>query len=211
MEPSEKTDFQDRLAKIFSIIFHPLLVPVYGLLIIFSAPNLYGYLPYSVKKLLLLIILVNNVFLPMSLMPFLFHRGIITSWRLDDRNERLIPLILTSVLYGSTSFIIFKFPIPLFLKSFIFGILFLSVAVTVINLRWKISAHSVGQGALIAMALILSFRMYTPLVWQLIAIVVTGGIVLSARLRLNYHNPQQVWLGLFTGFVGLLLFMFIYH
>jgi len=211
MLTNEKRDFQDILAKLSSIIFHPLLIPVYGLLIIFSSQDLYGYLPYSIKKLLLLIILVNNVFLPIALMPFLFHRGIITSWRVDDRNERLIPLILTAVLYGSTSFIIFRFPIPLFLKSFIFGILFLSIAVTLINLKWKISVHSVGYGALIALVLTLSFRMYTPLVWQLITVIITGGIVLSARLRLNYHNPKQVWFGFLTGFAGLLLFMFIYH
>jgi len=211
MQAEGKRDLRDILAKTFSIIFHPLLLPVYGLAIIFSAPTLFGYLPFGVKKLLLLIVLVNNVFLPMSLMPFLFHRGIITTWTVDDRKERLIPLILTTVLYGATSFIIFKFPLPLFLKSFIFGATFLSVLVTVINLRWKISIHSVGAGALLAMVLILSFRMYTPLVWHFVTVVVASGIILSSRLRLNYHNPQQVWVGLFTGFAGLSLFMLFIH
>jgi hypothetical protein len=147
----------------------------------------------------------------MSLMPFLFHRGIITTWTVNDRKERLIPLILTTVLYLATSYIIFKFPLPLFLKSFIFGATFLSVLVTVINLKWKISIHSVSAGALLAMVLILSFRMYTPLVWHIISVAVAGGIVLSSRLRLNYHNPLQVWFGLFTGFAGLTLFMLFIH
>lgn len=211
MQTEGKRDVRDTLAKTFSIIFHPLLMPVYGLAIIFSSPTLFGYLPFGVKKLLLLIVLVNNVFLPMSLMPFLFHRGIITTWTVDERKERLIPLILTTVLYGATSFIIFKFPLPLFLKSFIFGATFLSVLVTVINLKWKISIHSVGAGALIAMVLILSFRMYTPLVWHIVSVVVASGIVLSSRLRLNYHNPRQVWFGLFTGFAGLTIFMLFIH
>jgi hypothetical protein len=207
MKTEGKRDIRDTLAKTFSIIFHPLLMPVYGLVIIFSAPTLFGYLPFAVKKLLLLIVLVNNVFLPMSLMPFLFHKGIITTWTIFDRKERLIPHVLTTVLYGATSFIIFKFPLPLFLKSFIFSAFFLSFLVTVINLKWKISVHSVGAGALLAMVLVLSLRMYTPLVWHFISVAVTSGIVLSSRLRLNYHNPQQVWLGLFTGFAGLSLFM----
>jgi hypothetical protein len=207
MQTEGKRDLRDTLAKTFSLIFHPLLMPVYGLAIIFSAPTLFGYLPFGVKKLLLLIILVNNVFLPISLMPFLFHRGIITTWTVEDRKERFIPLLLTTVLYGATSFIIFKFPLPLFLKSFIFGATFISVLVTVINLKWKISIHSVGAGALIAMVLILSFRMYTPLIWHFISVVIAGGIILSSRLRLNYHNPRQVWLGLFIGFAGLSFFM----
>lgn len=208
---TEKKDLRDTLAKTFSIVFHPLFMPVYGMAIIFSGPTLFGYLPFGVKKLLLLIILVNNVFLPISLMPFLYHRGIISTWTVDDRKERLIPFLLTTVLYGATSFIIFKFPLPLFLKSFIFGTFFLSILVTVINLKWKISVHSVGAGALFAMVLILSFRMYTPLVWHIIAVVIASGIILSSRLRLNYHNPQQVWFGLFTGFAGLSLFMLFFH
>jgi len=211
MQKEGENDLRDTLAKIASVIFHPLLMPVYGLAIIFSGPTLFGYLPFGVKKLLLLIILINNVFLPISLMPFLYHRGIITTWTVDDRRERLIPFVLTTVLYGATSFIFFRFPLPLFLKSFIFGALFLSIIVTVINLKWKISVHSVGAGALLAMVLILSFRMYTPLVWLIVAVVIASGIVLSSRLRLNYHNPQQVWFGFFTGFAGLSLFMLFFH
>jgi hypothetical protein len=207
MQTDVKDDFGATLAKIFSVIFHPLLMPVYGLAIIFSAPTLFGYLPFNVKKLFMLIVLVNNVFLPVSLMPFLYHRGVITTWTLDDRRERLIPLLLTTLLYGATSVIIFRFPLPLFLKTFLYGAFFLSAVVTLINLRWKISIHAVAAGALIAMVLILSFRMYTPLVWHFISVVVISGIVLSSRLKLNNHNPLQVWFGLFTGFAGLILFM----
>ena len=39
-------------AKIISALLHPLLMPLYGLLIIFSAPTIIGYLPWSVKKTL---------------------------------------------------------------------------------------------------------------------------------------------------------------
>jgi len=211
MQTEGSKDLRDTLAKIVSVVFHPLLMPVYGLVIIFSGQTLFGYLPFGVKRLLLLIILINNVFLPISLMPFLYHRGIITTWTVDDRRERLIPFVLTTVLYGATSFIFFRFPLPLFLKSFIFGALFLSILVTVINLKWKISVHSVGAGALLAMVLILSFRMYTPLVWHIVTVVIASGIVLSSRLKLNYHNPQQVWFGFFTGFAGLSLFMLFFH
>jgi len=207
MTTGGKRDFLDTLARIISVIFHPLFIPVYGMVIILSAPTLFGYLPFSVKKLLFLILLVNNVLLPMSLMPFFIQRKIISSWAIHNRRERIIPLIVTSILYSATSFIIFRFPIPVFLKSFIFASSFLVLMVTLINFLWKISLHSVGAGALIAMVLILSFKMYTPLVWYLISMIIAGGLILSSRLRLNFHNPQQVWLGLLTGFLGLALFM----
>jgi len=207
MQIDEKRDFLLSLAKVISIIFHPLLMPVYGLIIIFSAPTMFGYLPFSVKKLLLLIVLVNNVFLPVSLLPFFLHRNIISSWIINDRKERIIPLIMATALYAASSFIIFRFPLPLFLKSFIYASFFLSLIVTLINLRWKISIHSVGAGALIAMVLTLSFRMHTPLVEYLIPVIIVSGFILSSRLKLNHHNPLQVWVGLLSGFFGFILFI----
>ena len=210
MTTDQPKEFLDTLAKIIAVIFHPLLMPVYGMAIIFSAPTLFGYLPITVKKLLFLIMLVNNVLLPLSLLPFFFHRNIISSWSIIERKERNIPLIITTILYCATSYIIFRFPIPVFLKSFIFATAFLSLIVTVINFWWKISLHSVGAGALIALVLILSLKMFTPLMWYLISAIIAGGLVLSSRLKLNFHNPQQVWIGIFTGFLGLTLFMMFF-
>ena len=66
MSIDQKKNFPDLLAKILSVVFHPLLMLVYGLAIIFSAPTLFGYLPVEVKKILFLIVLVNNVFLPIT-------------------------------------------------------------------------------------------------------------------------------------------------
>jgi hypothetical protein len=203
-------DFLDKLAKIISVIFHPLFMPVYGMVIIFSAPTLFEYLPFAVKRILLFIVLINNVLLPLSLLPFFRYRNIISSWTINNRRERIIPLLITTILYSTTSFIIFRFPVPGFLKSFFLAAAFLSLMVTVINFRWKISLHSVGAGALIAIVLLLSFKMYSPLMWYLISVIIAGGLILSSRLRLNYHNPQQVWFGFITGFLGLSLFMLFF-
>lgn len=209
MTSEGQKDLLETAAKTVSIIFHPLLMPLYGITIIFSAPTLFGYLPFEIKKLLFLIILVNNILLPLSLMPFYYHRHIITSWTISERKERNIPLLITTILYATTSYIIFKFPVPVFLKTFIFSTALLSVVVTVVNLRWKISLHSVGAGALISLVLILSVKMLTPLEGYLITAFVSGGLILSSRLKLNLHSPAQVWLGLSAGFFGLTLFMLV--
>jgi hypothetical protein len=200
-------DFPETLAKIISIIFHPLFIPVYGMGIIFSATSQSGYIPFELKKLLFLIVLINNVLLPFSFMPFFRYRNIISSWAVENRRERIIPLIITTVLYSATSYIILRFPISVFLKSFIFASFFLSFAVTVLNFWWKISIHSVGAGALLSLVLLLSLKMYSPTVWYLISVAITAGFILSSRLKLNSHNPQQVWFGFLTGFLGLTLFM----
>jgi hypothetical protein len=207
MEDQEIKFFPDNLAKSVSIIFHPLFMPLYGMLIIFSAPTLFGYLPFDVKRLLFLIVLINNVLLPFMLLPFFRHRNIISSWTIEERRERILPLVLTTILYASTSYIIYRFPVPPFLKAFFLSTLILSAVLTVINFWWKVSIHSAGAGALIALVLILSHRMYTPLLPYLIVAVLVAGLVMSSRLKLNSHDYMQVWISLLTGISGMFLLM----
>jgi hypothetical protein len=78
-----------------------------------------------------------------------------------------------------------------------------------INFWWKISIHAVGAGALLATIYALSMKMYTPLTWYLVTVILASGLVLSSRLRLNSHNPAQVWLGFLTGFIGISLFILL--
>lgn len=209
MERKEGAGIQIKAAKIISVVFHPLFVPLYGLLVIFTAPTLFWYLPFDVKKILFLIVVANNVIIPVSLMPFLRYRNIINSWVLETRNERIVPLLSVSLLYFVTSFIMFRLQIPLFLKAYIYSVSFLSLIVMVINLWWKISLHSVGAGLLTGTVIFLALKMSAPLTWFLIPSILISGFVLSSRLKVEAHNPAQVYLGFLTGSGGISLFMLL--
>jgi len=199
----------DLLAKIISIIIHPLLITVYGLIIIFSAPTFIGYIPFTVKKILLIIIVINNLFLPLSIIPYFKFRNIISSWFIEKRQERILPLITTSFFYSVTVFITFRFHIPEFIKAFLTTVAFLAIAVTAVNFWWKISIHSTGAGALTALVVILSIKMHTPLTWFLIAAILTAGLIMSARLWLNSHTPREVWTGFLLGFLTSVLLLYL--
>jgi len=207
MNSGQPSSLPDNLAKIVSIVFHPLLIPLYGLAILLSAPTFLKYLPVEAKRVLFTVILIDNVFLPLALLPFLKYRNLISSFNIDDRRERIIPLLITSILYCTTSFIVFRYQIPFFLKSFIFATSVVAIVVSMINFWWKISVHAVGAGALTATVFSLSLKMHTPLTWYLLAVILASGIILSSRLRLNAHNPSQVWVGFLTGFLGISLFI----
>jgi hypothetical protein len=191
--------FPESLAKIISVVFHPLLMPLYGMGILFTAPTFLGYLPLQVKKIMLLVVLMNNVMLPVALLPFLRNRNIISSYIMDERGERIIPLIVISILYSITAFIFYRFPVPDFFKSFVYASAIVAVILTIINFWFKISIHGAGVGAVTALIVVLSIKTYTPLTWYLTATIIAVGLILSSRLRLNVHNPLQVWAGFITG------------
>ncbi|MCJ7820447.1 MAG: hypothetical protein MUP53_04530 [Bacteroidales bacterium] len=143
-------------------------------------------------------------------MPYLRYRNIISSYSIEDKQERITPLMIVSFLYCITSFIVFRFQLPFFIKSFTLASTLLVIVVAIINFWWKISVHSAAAGALTGIVVILSFKMYTPLTWYLISAILMSGLVLSSRLRLNSHNPLQVWIGFLTGFAvsGLFIALF---
>lgn len=203
MDPGKNASLITALANFISIVFHPLLMPLYGLVIIFMAPTLLGYMPGELKKVLFMVVLINNVFIPLILFPLFRSRNIISTYSIEAREERAVPLIMMSVLYSVTSFIIFRHQIPVFLKSFVFGSTFLVILATLINFWRKISIHAMAAGALNAVVLLLSVKLVSPLVWYLVGAILTAGLVMSARLHLDSHNPAQVWSGFFTGFAGL--------
>jgi hypothetical protein len=210
MEDKINQNPQDIFAKIISIIFHPLFIPLYGMLIIFTAPTLFWYIPLKVKKILLLVIITNNILIPVSLLPFFRYRNIISSWIIETRKERILPLMTVSFFYSITSVIMYRLQIPVFLKSYVLSTSILAITVTIITFWWKISLHSVGTGALAGIVIILSLNMKVPLTWFLIPVILITGLILSSRLKLNTHNPPEVYLGFFTGFVIMNLCMLLF-
>ncbi len=198
------------LAKIISVVFHPLLMPLYCLLIILSAPTLFDFIPFQIKRLLFLIMLINNLCMPLMLMAYLRYRNLITSVVIDNREERVLPLVLTTFFYFVTVYIFIKYHIPVFIKTFVLTAAIISLAVMIINFWLMISIHAAGAGALLATVLVLSLKMHTPLTWFLVPAVLITGIVLSSRLLLNSHTPREAWFGFLLGFgvTALLLFMF---
>lgn len=208
---SPVSDSSSIYAKIVSVIFHPLLMPLYGLAILLSQLTPFGVLPVNVKRLLFLIVIVNNVVLPLSMLPFLMQMNFISSLTLREREERAVPMIITTILYASTSYIIYRFPIPHFLKSYFFSTFLLSLVLTVINFNWKISLHSVGAGALFSLILILTFFMSLQYFIIVVIMSVLTGFILSSRLHLRMHNPEQVWAGFFTGLTAVTLFILLFQ
>lgn len=199
----------ETLAKVISLLFHPLFMPLYGMLIIFSAPTLLGYLPMPVKRILFTVVFINIVFVPVTLFSFFRFRNIISSFSMEDRRERIIPLLSVTLLYSITSIVIYRFSIPVFLKSFFISASFLLLFITIINLWWKISVHSAAAGALTALVFVLSLKMNTNVTWYLVGVILAGGLIMSSRIKLNAHSPAQVWAGFLLGLAGMMTLMML--
>jgi hypothetical protein len=182
-----------------TIIFHPLFLVLYGLLLIFTMPDLLVYMPGTIRKVLFTMVLVNNVILPVAILPLL----------LSERSERVVPLMVGALMYFVSAVMIFRFHLPGMIKAFMFASACVVFTAALLNLRWKISVHSMGAGAMVATVLVLSFKMYTGLLWIMAAVFMTAGLVMAARLYLRAHTPAQVYFGFLAGLTVMALGMLI--
>jgi len=187
---------------VISVLFHPAFLPVYGLLILFNAPTFIYYIPGSIKRVIFMLATVNMTVVPLALLPLLRYRNVITSYSVDNRVERIIPLGIGSMMYIITTFIFYSYQIPVIIKSFMLGSSITSILVLILTFRWKVSIHSAGAGGLLGFVMALSIRLNTDLISIWITLMVICGLVMSSRLILRSHNPGQVYSGFILGFLS---------
>ena len=195
---------------VISVIMHPLFLPVYGLLLIFNAPTFMVHLPAEIKRVIFLLTAVNMTIVPVALLPLLKQRNVISSYSMNLRKERIIPLAIGTMMYVVTTIIFYSYQIPVIIKSFMLSASLASFLILVITFNWKISVHAAGAGGLLATVMVLSIRMYADLIVIWLPLIILSGILMSARLYLGSHNPAQVYTGFFTGFVSFFLVMLFF-
>lgn len=202
------------VAQTLSVIFFPGFLPVYGLMIIFYAPTIFSWelaVRYDgLKGTVLLLAFVNMTVVPVALMPLLRYRNIISSYTMNTRTDRIIPLAIGCLMYLLTTILFYSFHIPELIRTFVLATTILAVLVLIITTRWKISVHSAGLGSLLAIVMTLSARMHANLTLIWVIVMLLAGMVMAARLYLRSHKPAQVYSGFALGFMVIWLVMVVF-
>jgi membrane-associated phospholipid phosphatase len=189
-----------KLAKFVSIIFHPVLLPTLGFLLLFVSGFYDSMLTTDAKRFILLVIFFSTATLPMLAIVIISLNSKFDMLMPNSR-ERIIPLLFTSVFYYIGFILLSRIHfIPMF-KLYMIASVFLIVALLLISFKWNISIHMAATGALTATFFALSFRGGVNPVNAILIMVLVSGLVGSARLVLNKNSLLQVAAGYVLGFI----------
>lgn len=193
---------EKKLAMAISVIFQPIFVPLYSLIILFNADT---YITYAVqpevKKFIFLITLLNTVILPMGVFYYFYRAKLIESFQMHTAKERSLPFLSTLVFHMSTFYLFTKAPMPSLFQNLVMGAAISVSTAFVINLKWKVSIHMLGMGGIVGTFIGMVLRYQVNAVPLVMALVILSGIVGYARLKLNAHTPLQVYVGFVLGTV----------
>jgi hypothetical protein len=198
------------ISKIFSYIFHPLLAPTIGIVIILNTIEHLSAIHPDAKKWLYILVFVTTFLFPAISLLFLLWQKLITNIELNDKKERLLPIIITLTFYYLGYYFLGINNVSGLLRAFYLSAI-ISISLSFfINIFWKISAHMIGIGGIIGLILVISFKQNLNLELILIIAVLIAGIIGTSRIKLKAHTNLQIIAGFYLGLITVFTTLFIY-
>lgn len=191
-------------ARITSVVFHPLLIPSLGFVLLFNSSFYFSILPWGVMKFIMLTVFLSTCILP-AVSILMLSMSPRFDLKMEKNTDRIMPLILSSVFYYVGYMILQRLPVYPIYKLFLIASILVQMGLLFVTIRWKISAHAAAIGGLLGGFLTLSFRLQENPVLILSAIILAAGMVGSARLILGKHTVSQVVAGFFLGLIVMIL------
>lgn len=190
--------------KSISYIFHPIFIPLLGVIFYFSKTP--RNVPKEIMWAKLISLSILTVILPILLYFLLRNLGKTKSIFLSSAKERIIPLFLYSIVI----FLIIIRVLPDYefieLYSFFCGILLSSITCMALAiLKFKASLHLMALGGLFMFCMTLSIHFSKNFNGTLALLSIISGAVTTSRLLLNAHSYKELIVGFFIGMIPQLL------
>ncbi len=189
------------LAKILSVILHPILMPLWVMQVLMSCGLLLPYTTPQARIYFTLVIVLNTVVVP-AICTLLFNR--VRFWR-ENRNadfrQRILPMAVMMICYMACVLMIkdiaFAYPVKKMLTAGIGCLLFGFI----VSFFWKVSLHMIAQGAVVAFLGIILLSGAENMLPALAASIALAALLASARLYLGAHDVKQVAAGFAGGLI----------
>lgn len=200
-----------KLPQVISVIFHPLLVPTYALLVLITLNTHFVLdMPPQFRYLLTAFVFLLTFVLPALILLILKKFDVIKSFEMPERQERILPLIIVAVFFYITYFLLKQTAQNSVMTLFMIGATMLVLLCLMINYFTKISIHTTSWGGFIGAFVGFSMNFQVEIIFWIYLIVLIAGMVGTARLVLKAHTPAQVYGGFLLGSISqLLLFYYV--
>lgn len=199
------------LAHFFSIVFHPIFIPLAGtLFIVYSHPYHFANFTGRFRLEILGSVILNTIILPGVTVLLLKPLGFASSVFLRTQKDRIIPYAATMIFYFWV-FWAFKnqAEIPPVFTTFLLGNFIAIIAIFLCNIFLKVSMHTVGLGGLLGLMLTMTGDRFFNVALPLIVCIIITGMVATSRMILQAHSNREIRWGVMIGIFSQLLAIYL--
>jgi hypothetical protein len=199
-----------KAASVISILFHPLLMPTLGLLVLLNSGSYVSLLDPAAKRAILFVLALGTLVFPLMMMPIFFYRNLVLNQKGTVMEERWIPRIIVLILYIITCIYFMRLPLNRIIQGYVLAVTATLALLTLISIRVEISMHTAGPGGVAGLIIAMIILYGTQLEGFLLMALLAAGIVGTAKLLEGAHRPVEVYSGFLVGFVCVLTVLFLY-
>lgn len=195
---------EHRILKSISVLFHPLIMPVVGVVFYFHIAPRYIETVVIQEKVVKLFVL--TVLLPIVLFFLLKTLGRAKSIHLKTTKERILPLVLNCIIILLV--LLRVLPANEFIELYYFfvGILMSTIICLVLAfIKFKASIHMISISGIFMFFVALSIHFGININGSIALVCVIMGAVATSRLHLKAHTYKELVMGFFVGLIPQLL------
>ena len=190
-------------SQILSYIVHPVLLGTVAVFYLLYLPTTYIYytIPAEAKRFILLLTLFLTVIIPVMITWYLVQTRKISSLKMVDRAERIVPLVVGTSSYFSLYWLLHRIGTPALLNTVVLVATILVASALITTQFFKISIHVMGASGLVGILYGLQIMHVADDLYLLAILMGVAGLIGTARIYLGAHTIGQVALGALVGFV----------
>ena len=189
------------IARILSLILHPMMMPIYLLYFIFKDGSIFSRTPIETKVYCYIITAAVFLFIPLISMSVFKYIRLIKSYKLKARSEKRF-LVLWVLIFALTGlWLLTKVPYSN-IVAHMYMVLTMSLAGSYLASflqRKGLSIHMVVMGVVCGFLFILGYKYLGDVREILTLMIFLSGLLASSRLYLKKHTPFQVYQGFLMG------------
>jgi hypothetical protein len=194
-------------AKIISIVFHPVFIPVYlAVLLVKIQPYFFSGLTPLEKFIVIPRFVVIYTIFPVVSVLLLKGLGFIQSIQLNTQRERIVPFIICMVYYfGHWYFLKKQSELPQYFIQLTAAIFFASIAGFFANIIMKVSMHAIAAGLMSAFLIHVGLTQHFDFGFYITITILLTGIICTARFVDSDHEIREIYFGLLTGIIAVIV------
>jgi hypothetical protein len=186
-------------ARVVSVVFHPLFIPVYlSWFLIFINP-LFPAINADDKWILLLRFVVMYTVFPLITVLLAKGLGFIQSVYLKTQKDRIIPYVICMIFYFWNWYVFKNNHEVRDLVSMSMAIFNACVFGFLVNISMKVSMHAISAGVMCTFMALLAITDSSSFSLPLSIAVLIAGIVCTSRLIVSDHSPKEIYYGFLVG------------
>ena len=196
----------NHIIRSISFIFHPLLMPLLGVIFYFAKTP--RFIPEPIVKAKLFSVTILTVILPILLYYLLKTLKKVNSFYLETVHERVIPLMINcGIILLILTRVLPENEIPE-LHFFFVGILSSTIACLILALlKFKASIHMIASAGFFMFAVAIGIHFQININGTIALMCVILGAIATSRLHLKAHTPVELVIGFGVGILPQLIML----